>query len=62
MLSSSNRFYNVMEVNSMQKLCVYNGKVWEKSVLHLKSAIPKFSKFNIVKQVELDLLQELFRK
>jgi len=42
----------------MQKLCVSNGKVWEKSELHLKSAIPKFSKYNIVKQIELDLLKE----
>jgi hypothetical protein len=45
----------------MQKLYVHNGKVWEKSELHLKSAIPKFSKFNLVKQIELDLLKELFR-
>lgn len=47
------------EVNSMQKLYVHNGKVWEKSELHLKSAIPKFSRFNVVKQIELDLLKEL---
>lgn len=44
----------------MQKLYVSNGHVWEKSELHLKSAIPNFSKFNIVKQIELDLLKSLF--
>jgi len=43
----------------MQKLCVHNGKIWEKSELHLKSAIPGFSRFNIVKRVELELLKEL---
>lgn len=39
----------------MQKLCVYNGKIWEKSELHLKSAIPKFSKYNVVSCIELEL-------
>ena len=47
------------EVKSMQKLCTHNGKVWEKAELHLKSAIPHFSRFNIVKQTELELLQEM---
>ena len=42
----------------MQKLCVYNGKIWEKSELHLKSAINKFDRHNIVKQIELDLLKK----
>lgn len=42
----------------MQKLCVHNGKIWEKSELHLKSAIPEFSKYNIVTVIELDLLKE----
>lgn len=42
----------------MQKLCISNGHVWEKAELHLKSAIPEFSRYNIVKQIELDLLKE----
>ncbi len=42
----------------MQKLCISNGHVWEKSTLHLKSAVPGFSRYNIVKQIELDLLKE----
>jgi len=45
----------------MQKLCISNGKVWEKAELHLKSAIPRFSRHNIAKQIALDLLQELVR-
>lgn len=45
----------------MQKLCVSNGKVWEKAELHLKSAIPGYSRHNIAKRVALDLLQELVR-
>ena len=43
----------------MQKLCVHNGRVWEKATLHLKSAVPNFSKYNIVKKIELDLLVEM---
>lgn len=42
----------------MQKLLVHNGKVWEKRELHLKSAIPNFSRRNIAKLVALDLLIE----
>ena len=42
----------------MQKLCVSNGKIWEKAVLHLKSAIPDYSRKNIVTQIELDLLKD----
>lgn len=45
----------------MQKLCISNGKVWEKAELHLKSVIPRFSRHNIAKQIALDLLQELVR-
>lgn len=45
----------------MQKLCVHNGKVWEKSELHLKSAIFRFNRYNVAKQVELDLLVENVR-
>ena len=45
----------------MQKLIVHNGKVWEKAELHLKSAIPRFNRHNIAKQIALDLLQELVR-
>jgi len=43
----------------MQKLCVHNGKVWEKSELHLKSAIPDFDRHNVAKVVALDLLKKL---
>ena len=46
------------EVNYMQKLYVRNGKVWEKAELHLKSAIPHYSRFNIAKNIALDLLKE----
>ncbi len=42
----------------MQKLCTHNGRVWEKSVLHLKSAIPNYDHENVVKQIALDLLIE----
>ena len=45
----------------MQKLIVHNGKVWEKAELHLKSAIPRFNRHNIAKQIALDLLIELVR-
>ncbi len=45
----------------MQKLYVHKGRVWEKSELHLKSAILDFNRFNIVKNIELDLLKELVR-
>lgn len=45
----------------MQQLCVYKGKVWERAELHLKSAIPRFSRFNVAKQVELDLLKQQVR-
>ncbi len=45
----------------MQKLIVCNGKVWEKAELHLKSAIPHFSRYNVAKQIALDLLIELVR-
>ena len=45
----------------MQKLCVHNGKVWEKAELHLKSAIPNFDRHNVAKQVALDLLKKLVR-
>ena len=49
------------EVNSMQKLYVSNGKVWEKAELHLKSAIPNYSRYNIAKNIALDLLKEQVR-
>ncbi len=42
---------------SMQKLCIKNGKVWEKSSLHLKSAIPGFDREDITKLIALDLLK-----
>jgi hypothetical protein len=45
----------------MQKLIVHDGSVWEKATLHLKSAIPRYSRFNIAKQIALDLLKELVR-
>jgi hypothetical protein len=45
----------------MQKLIVHNGKVWEKAELHLKSAIPRFSRHNVAKRIALDLLSELVR-
>jgi hypothetical protein len=45
----------------MQKLCVHNGKVWERAELHLKSAIPKFNRHNQAKLIALDLLAELIR-
>ncbi len=45
----------------MQKLYVHDGHVWEKSELHLKSAIPRFSRFNVVKLCELDELRRLAR-
>ncbi len=45
----------------MQKLVVHNGKVWEKAELHLKSAIPHFSRHNVAKRIALDLLIELVR-
>lgn len=40
----------------MQKLYVHNGRVWEPAELHLKSAVPHFSKYNLVKVIELELL------
>lgn len=43
----------------MQILCVHNGKVWEKSELHLKSAIPNFNRNDITKVLALDLLKKL---
>ena len=43
----------------MQKIIAHNGKVWEKSELHLKSAVPNFNQYNIVKVVELELLKKL---
>ena len=49
------------EVNSMQKLYVSNGKVWEKAELHLKSAISHYSRYNIAKNIALDLLKEQVR-
>lgn len=45
-------------MQNIQKLRVRNGKVWEQSVLHLKSAIKNYSRFNVVKQIELDLLKK----
>lgn len=45
----------------MQKLNVHNGRVWEQSELHLKSAISHYSRFNVVKQIELDLLKKQVR-
>lgn len=47
-----------MEVKPMQKLCINNGKVWEKAELHLKSAIPQFSRYDITTCIELDLLKK----
>ncbi|MBI4016989.1 MAG: hypothetical protein HY363_04840 [Candidatus Aenigmarchaeota archaeon] len=41
-----------------RKLCVHNGKVWEKAELHLKSAILNFNRHNLAKIVELDLLKK----
>jgi hypothetical protein len=41
----------------MQQILVHKGKVWERSELHLKSAIPNFSRFDVTKQVALDLLK-----
>jgi len=38
--------------------CVSRGKVWEKSELHLKSAIPNFNRHNVAKLIALDLLKE----
>jgi hypothetical protein len=43
----------------MQKIIVHSGRVWEKSELHLKSAIPYFSRFNIIKRIELELLKKM---
>ena len=45
----------------MQKIIAHNGKVWEKSELHLKSAIPNYSRFNLATQIELDLLKIMVR-
>lgn len=45
----------------MQKLIVHNGNVWEKAELHLKSAIPHYSRYNVAKQIELDLLKRQVR-
>jgi len=45
----------------MQKLCVHNGKVWEKAELHLKSAISDFDRHNVAKVVALDLLKRLVK-
>lgn len=42
-------------------ICVSNGRVWAQADLHLKSAIPHFSRFNVVKQIELDLLKAQVR-
>lgn len=41
-----------------KNICVHNGKVWEKSELHLKSSIPNFNRNNIAKLVALDLLKK----
>ena len=43
----------------MQKICVHNGRIWERAELHLKSAIPGFRRRNIVKRIELELLKQL---
>ena len=45
----------------VKKLIIHNGKIWEKAELHLKSAIPHFSRFNIVTQTELDLLKKALK-
>jgi hypothetical protein len=45
----------------MQQIIAHNGKVWEKAELHLKSAIPGYSRHNIAKNIALDLLKELVR-
>lgn len=45
----------------MQQLQIHNGKVWEKTQIHLKSVIPFFHKKNIVKTIELELLQKMIR-
>ena len=42
-----------------QRLRVHNGKVWEQSELHLKSAVLKYDYKNVVKQIELDLLKQM---
>ncbi|HLC32733.1 MAG TPA: hypothetical protein VJJ82_02815 [Candidatus Nanoarchaeia archaeon] len=42
----------------MQKIKVHNGKVWEQRELHLKSAIFRFNRNNIAKQIALDLLKK----
>lgn len=41
-----------------KNICVRQGVVWEKSKLHLKSAIPKYSRFDVTKQIALDLLKK----
>lgn len=45
----------------MQKLCVKNGRVWEKAELHLKSGIPNFNRHNVAKLIALDLLKQLVK-
>ena len=42
----------------MQKIKVHNGKAWEQRELHLKSAIFRFNRNNIAKQIALDLLKK----
>ncbi len=44
-----------------QKINIHNGKIWERATLHLKSAIPNYSRFDVVKQIELDLLKKQVR-
>ena len=41
-----------------KQICVSNGHIWEKSDLHLKSAIPGFNRRNIAKQIALELLKQ----
>ncbi|MBS3147330.1 hypothetical protein J4219_00430 [Candidatus Woesearchaeota archaeon] len=41
-----------------KNICVHNGRIWEKSALHLKSAIPGFNRRNMAKCIALDLLIE----
>ncbi len=45
----------------MQQIIAHNGRVWERAELHLKSSIPNFSRYNVAKQVELDLLKKQLR-
>ena len=45
----------------MQILYVHQGRVWEKSELHLKSGIPHFNRHNLAKVIALDLIKEQVR-